>query len=179
MKVQKIGIKFVLMMITACFMAPVAVDAAKDPTRVAIFDMQEAIQTVKEGKRARATLKKEWEKRQAKLKQKEKKIQDSMEAFKKQSLVMDEKARRAKEMEIRTEMYKLQQEGMQAQQEFQKRDQQLSQPILKKLKDLVQNISKKRGYNLVLDANQSSVIYFQEQDDITEAVIKAYDKQSK
>lgn len=147
--------------------------------KVAVFNMQEAIQTVKEGKRARDTLKKDWEREQKKLKSKEAKIQKAMEEFKKQRLVMDEKARGAKEMEIRTQMAQLQREGMQAQQSFQKRDQELSKPILDKLRSTVAEVSKKKGYAMVLDSNENSVIYFQKANEITKEVIKLYDSRSK
>ncbi len=153
--------------------------AAKGDFKVAVFNMQEAIQTVKEGKRARDTLKKDWEKQQKKLKGKETVIQKAMEAFKKQSLVMDDAARRKKEMEIRTQMAQLQQEGIKAQREFQKRDQDLSKPILTKLRGIVAEVSKKKGYAMVLDSNENSVLYFRKDLEITADVIKLYDKRSK
>jgi outer membrane protein len=152
---------------------------AADPTKVAIFDMQAAIQTVAEGKRARDTLKKDWEARQDKLKKKEEKIQKAMEEFKKQALVLDEKARRDKEMEIRQQMGELQQEGMQAQQEFQKKDQQLSGPILQRLRGMVADIAKAKGYTLVIDSNENSVFYFDPKDNITSDVVKKYDAEKK
>lgn len=156
-----------------------ATTVASAEFKVAVFNMQEAIQTVKEGKRARDTLKTDWEKKQKKLKAKESVIQKAMEEFKKQSLVMDEKARRQKEMEIRTQMAQLQQEGMKAQREFQKRDQDLSKPILDRLRETVAEVSKKKGYAMVLDTNENSVLYFKKTNEITEEVIKLYDSRSK
>lgn len=152
---------------------------AADPAKVAIFDMQQAIQTVAEGKRARDTLKKDWDARQDKLKKKEEKIQKAMEEFKKQALVLDEKARRDKEMEIRQQMGELQQEGMQAQQEFQKKDQSLSGPILQRLRSMVADIAKAKGYTLVIDSNENSVFYFDQKDNITSDVVKKYDAEKK
>lgn len=144
-------------------------------TKAAIFDMQQGIQTVAEGKKARDTLKKDWDSRQEKLKKKEEKIQKAMEDFKKQSLVMDEKARAAKEQEIRGQMMELQQEGMSAQREFQQKDQQLSGPILNKLRKTVADVAKAKGYTLVLDKNENAVLYFDPADDITDEVVKKYD----
>lgn len=151
------------------------VQQAEANTKIAVFDMQKAIQTVAEGKRARDTLKKDWDSRQGKLKKKEEKIQQAMEEFKKQAMVLDEKARRDKEMEIRQQMAELQQEGMQAQQDFQKKDQQLSGPILEKLKRTVGDVAKAKGYNLVIDSNENSVFYFEAKDNLTDDVIKKYD----
>ncbi len=162
------------------FLSVLSVDSyARANFKVAVFNMQEAIQTVKEGKRARDTLKKKWEKTQKSLKAKEAKIQKAMEEFKKQSLVMDEKARHKKEMDIRTQMAQLQQEGMKAQREFQKQDQNLSRPILDRLRKIVATVSEKRGYAMVLDSNENSVLYFKKANEITKEVIKAYDSRSK
>jgi outer membrane protein len=144
-------------------------------TKVAVFDMQNAIQTVAEGKKARDSLKKDWEVRQAKLKKKEEKIQAAMEEFKKQSLVLDEKARAAKEMEIRNQMVELQQEGMGAQREFQEKDQKMSGPILTKLRKIVGEVSKAKGYAIVLDKNENAVLFFEPAHDLTDEVIKKYD----
>jgi len=166
--------RFALPLALAFCLASVATEAA-EPSKVAVFDMQKAIQTVAEGKRARDTLKKDWDGRQAKLKKKEEKIQQAMEEFKKQALVLDEKARRDKEMEIRQQMAELQQEGMQAQQEFQKKDQQLSGPILEKLKRTVGEVAKAKGYTMVIDTNENAVFYHEAKDNITDDVIKKYD----
>lgn len=170
--------QFTVLSMSLFFLIATSAVAAED-FRVAVFNMQEAIQTVKEGKRARDTLKNDWEKKQATLKKKEEKIKESMEAFQKQALVMEEKARNERQNEIRMEMAKLQQEGMAAQREFQKRDQDLSRPILDKLRAIVGEVSEKKGYAMVLDSNENSVLYFKKANEITSEVIKIYDSRSK
>ena len=168
-------IRILLAWTVVCGVAIAAVGEAAANTKVAIFDMQQAIQTVAEGKKARDTLKKDWDVRQDKLKKKEEKIQKAMEEFKKQSLVMDEKARREKEAEIRNQMMELQQEGMNAQREFQAKDQSLSGPILQKLRKTVGEVAKAKGYTLVLDRNENAVLFFEPADELTGEVIKKYD----
>jgi outer membrane protein len=149
--------------------------AAPSPetTKVALINMQQAIQSVSEGKKAQETLKKEWEDRTKKLQAEGKKIQDAMESLRKQAMVMDEKSRREKEEAIQQQIMKLRESEARNTQEFQKRDHEISEPIIKKLRNVVASISKEKGYTLVID--ESNVIYALDQDDITAEVIKRYD----
>jgi outer membrane protein len=142
-------------------------------TKVALIRMQEAIKDSKDGKAAEATLKKEIEDRQKKLQAEGEKIQKAMEELRKQGMVMDEKSRAEKEAAIQKQVMAFEESKMRNQQEFQKRDQEISEPIIKKLRSIVAQVSKEKGYTLVIDTG--SVIYAEDQDDITAEVIKRYD----
>lgn len=145
----------------------------KAATRVALIKMQEAIKETKDGKKAESTLRKEIEDRQKKLQSEGQKIQAAMEDLRKQGMVMDEKSRAAKEADIQKQVMAFEESKMRNQQEFQKRDQEISEPIIKKLKGIVSEVAKDKGYTLVID--QGSVVYSETGDDITDEVIKRYD----
>lgn len=148
-------------------------DIAAPGTRVALIRMQDAIKDTKDGKKAEATLKKDIEERQKKLQGDGQKIQHAMEELRKQGMVMDEKSRAEKEAAIQKQVMAFEESKMRMQQEFQKRDQEISGPIIKKLREIVAQLSKEKGYTLVIDTG--SVIYADAQDDITDEVIKRYD----
>lgn len=142
-------------------------------TRVALIRMQEAIKETKDGKKAEDTLRKEIEDRQKKLQAEGEKIQKAMEELRKQGMVMDEKSRAEKEAAIQKQVMAFEESKMRSQQEFQRRDQEVSEPIIKKLRGIVGSLAKEKGYSLVIDA--STVLYAEAQDDITDEVIKRYD----
>ncbi|HEY8279758.1 MAG TPA: OmpH family outer membrane protein [Bdellovibrionota bacterium] len=142
-------------------------------TRVALIRMQDAIKDTKDGKSAEKALKKEIEDRQKKLESEGQKIRTAMEELRKQGMVMDEKSRGEKEAAIQKQVMAFEESKMRSQQEFQKRDQEISEPIIKKLRSIVATVSKEKGYNLVIDTG--SVVYAETQDDITDEVIKRYD----
>lgn len=146
---------------------------ATGSSRVALVNMQEAIRATADGKKAEATLRKEMEDMQKKLQAEGKKIQDSMEDLRKQAMVMDEKTRREKEEAVQQQIMKLREQEARNTQKFQERDQQISGPIVKKLREIVAGVSKEKGYTLVIDVG--NVVYAQDQDDITAEVIKRYD----
>lgn len=145
----------------------------KPVTRVALIRMQEAIKDTKDGKKAEVTLRKEIEDRQKKLQAEGQKIQSEMENLRKQGMVMDEKSRSEKEQAIQKQVMAFEESKMRNQQEFAKRDQEISEPIIKKLRGIVSDIAKEKGYTLVIDTN--SVVYGDTSDDITDEVIKRYD----
>lgn len=149
---------------------------AAPPAKVGLINMQKAIQSVGEGKKAQDTLRKEWESRQKKLQTEGKKIQAAVEELRKQAMVMDDKSRREKEESIQANVMKLREEEAKNASEFQKRDMEISEPIIKKIKKLVSDVSKEKGYTIVLDANENNVIYAIDENDITNEVIKRYDK---
>lgn len=141
--------------------------------KIAVIQMTKAIKSVKEGKKAEDELKKEWEDRKKKLEGEAKKLQAAMEDFRKQAMVMDEKSRMEKQESIQNQMKRFQELEAKNQQEFQAKDAQISEPIIKKMRTIVAQVSKDKGYSLVVD--DSNVIYVQDQDDITDEVIKRYD----
>ena len=154
-------------------LSPAAMAEPPAPSRVAIVNVQEAIRQTADGKKAEATLRKEMEDMQKKMQAEGKKIQDAMENLRKQAMVMDEKTRREKEEGIQAQIMKLRETEARNNAKFQERDQEVSAPILKRIRDIVTQISKDKGYTLVIDGG--NVIYAQNQDDITAEVVKRYD----
>jgi outer membrane protein len=165
--------KVLLLMLLAIFASGNLLAAPTNPSRVALVNVQEAIRSTAEGKRAEATLRKEMDDMQKKMQAEGKKIQDAMEELRKQAMVMDEKTRREREEAIQGQIMKLRETEARNSARFQERDQEVSAPILKKIREVVAQISKEKGYTLVIDG--SNVIYALDQDDITADVIKRYD----
>jgi outer membrane protein len=163
-----------MIILTALFtFCSLAFADAAPPTKIALINMQEAIRSTADGKKAEQSLRKEMDDLQKKLQGDGKKIQDSMEELRKQAMVMDEKTRRDREEAIQQQIMKLREAEAQSQMRFQKRDQEVTEPIVKRVRDIVAQLSKERGYSLVMDG--SNVVFAQNQDDITAEVIKRYD----
>jgi outer membrane protein len=169
--------EYFMFFIISFFASLLTVPAFADvtPAKVALIDMQRAIHSVSDGKKARESLQKEWEDKQKKLQADGKKVQEKVEALRKQASVLDEKTRREREEGIQQEIMKLRETEMKAQTEFQGRDREVSGPIIQKIREFVANLSKEKGYTLVIDGNEGNVIFAQDTDDITEQVIKLYD----
>lgn len=163
----------VFLSLTSVSFAAAPSGANTSSTRVALVDIQKAIRETSDGKKAETTLRKEMEDLQKKIQADGKKIQEAMEDLRKQAMVMDEKTRREKEEAIQGQIMKLREQEAKSQARFQERDQEISGPIVKKIREVVAQISKDKGYTLVIDTG--SVIFAQDQDDITQEVVKRYD----
>ena len=148
-------------------------------TLVGKVDVQKILITVKEGKSVRAKLKKEFDKKQKTLKKEEGRIRKMQEDFKKQSLVMNDSAKIKKQQSIQAEIIKLQQKSMGFQKEIQGLESKLKGPILKKVRGIIQTVSKGAGVDMTFEMSAAPIVYAKDQVDLTDKVIKAYDKKFK
>jgi len=147
---------------------------AADPQKIGVVDIQEAIQSVNEGKSARSKLEKEVEKKKAELQKEESSIKKMNEEFQKQAMVLNEKARTKKQNELQERMMKFRETAGRSQMELQKKEQELTQPILEKMRSIIEEMAKQKGYDIVLEKTTAGVVFSTGKDDLTEELVKAY-----
>src|ERR1035437_10161799 len=140
--------------------------ARADDVKIGYVDMQKALQTVDAGKKAKSQLESEFNKRKQELDKAGIALKKAFEDFKKQSVVMSESARGKKEAELQERYMKLEQEKQMAQGEIQRKEHELTEPIVTKIRDLISSIAKKKNYTVVLEKNETTVLYWLEKDDI-------------
>lgn len=144
--------------------------------KVGIVSIQKVINSIKEGKKVTKQLEGSFKKKQKKLSAEEEKIKKLQQDFKKQVVVLSDKAKRTKEKEIGEKIMALKQKTVEYQREMTTQEQKLKKPILDKLKKVVDDVSKKQNLDLTFEASASPVIYSKTTIDITSDVVKAYDK---
>lgn len=152
---------------------------AADEPKIGTVDMQRALQSVDAGKKAKSQLEREFNAKKKELQGEENSIKKMTEEFKKQSLVMSDEARAKKQSEIQDRIMKFQQQTAESQMEIQKKEHDLTQPIIDKLRGIIADVAKSHGYTLILEKNESTVLYSLDKDDLTNDVISAYNKQEK
>ena len=59
--------------------------------------------------------------------------------------------------------------------EIQKKERDLTQPIVTKLRSILEDIAKKEDFTLVLEKAENSVMWAKKDIDLTDRLIKAYD----
>lgn len=167
----------IALLTTALFAAPAfAADApaAGANFKIATVDMQKALQTVEAGKKAKSQLEKEFNTKKKMLDDEQTAIKKLTEEFKKQSMVLNDEAKAKKQAEIQDRMVKFQEQMMRSQTEIQQKEAELTAPIIKSLRTAVKEMAAKKGYSLVLDKNENTVIFSEEKDDLTGELVKAY-----
>jgi outer membrane protein len=145
-------------------------------TLVGLVDIQKIITTIKEGKNVQKSLEKTFNDKKAILQKDEAKIKKAQEDFKKQSMVLADAARQTKERELQESMMKLQNKTMEYQREIQKLEQEQKKPILEKLRPIIDEVSKAAAVDMTFELSAAPIVYAQNKKDLTDDVIKAYDK---
>ena len=144
--------------------------------KLGYVDMQKAIQETTTGKKAKKELEDEFNKRKKELEKDEVDIKKAGEDFEKRSMAMNEEARAKKQTELQTKMRKYQETAGKAQMEIQKKEHDLTQPIVTKLRSLLESIAKKEDFAFVLEKSESSVMFAKKEFDLTDRLVREYDK---
>lgn len=142
--------------------------------KIALVDVQKAIQSTSAGKKAKTELDSEVEKKKKSVQKLEtdlKKIQEDLE--KKRGLLSDEVLQK-RQGEFQEEMLKYRELVGKSQADLQKRERDLSQPILEKMKRVISKVAKDKKFDIVIE--NSPMIWFSEGAlDITNDVVKAFE----
>lgn len=171
--------KIFVMMSVVVMISGLAIASETPTTRIGTVDMQRALQSVESGRSAKAQLEKEFNVKKKDLQEEEASIKKMGEEFRKQSLVMSEEARAKKQGEIQERILKLQEKTARSQGEIQRKEQELTEPILTKLRKIISDLAKQKGFTVVLEKNENMVLFSQEKDDLTEEVISLFNKPGK
>ena len=153
--------------------------AKSDALGVGVVNFQRALQEVKKGKTARASLEKEVTKRRTKVEKLQKEVQKLNETFQKKVSILSEKARNEEGMKIQKKMGELQMLQQQSQMELQQKELELTKPIIDGLRALIPELSRKRKLDFVFEGSAGVLLYSKTQTDITEELIALYDDKNK
>ena len=139
-------------------------------------DIQKVLLSVKQGQKVRDQLKGEFEKKKKVLDKEQEKIKKLQQDFAKQSLVMNDKAKLSKEKEIQEMIIKLQQQSLGFQKEIQEMENKMKAPILNRVRDVINTVSKKAGVDVTFEASTAPVVYAKNEKELTDEVIAQYNK---
>ena len=78
--------------------------------------------------------------------------------------------------ELQKEMVGYQELVGKSQVDIQKKERDLTMPIIKKLRKIIDKIAKKDGYTMILEKSEQGVLWAKKDVDITERVIKEFEK---
>lgn len=145
--------------------------------KIAYVDVQQAVQAVKAGQKAKKDVEKEVEKRKKDLEKMRSEIVQLEESFKKQELVLSEESKQKKKAEYQKKVQDLQATLASNQQDMQQLEQKSLSPILERMSLIIKKISKEQGYDMVL--MKGALLYADDTNDLTNQLVKAFDKEYK
>jgi outer membrane protein len=146
--------------------------AARAENRIAVVDVQHAVMQTEDGIRAQATLKKLFDKRQQDLDAKQTELQRAREDIEKQSHVLSREALQKRMEDWQRRMVELQTVFVDYNKELQKKQGELTNPIIKKMVGIIARLAKKNDYAMILD--KQAAPYARPDLDLTDQVIQLY-----
>ena len=147
--------------------------------KIACVDIQRAINECNAGKEVRKALSKEAEQIQNLIFEKQKELQGLKDSFDKQSLMLGPEARASREKELQAKFRDYQRWGEDVQNEMNQKKMEMEKTVFIGLQKVIQKLGVDEGYTLILEKNESIVLFASKPIDITDLVIKAHNGQKK
>lgn len=162
--------------IIACAVIGLGLTAHSADIKFGYVDLQKAIQSTSVGKKAKAELESEFNKRKKDIESKQADIKKMGEDLEKKKAVLSEEAMQRKQGEIQEEMMKYQELVGKNQIEIQKKQNDLTAPILEKMKVIMDKIAKNEGYTAIFEKNEQSVLWIKSEFNITDKLVQEFEK---
>ncbi len=145
---------------------------ASAESKIAVVDVAHVLEGTEEGLRARGILKKEFDKAQQEIDAKQTELRKEQDDIEKQSRILSREAMQKRMEAWQRRMVELQTRYVDHQQRLQKKQGELTQPILRKMMAVIGRLAKKNGYELILD--KQAAPYVRQDLDLTDQVIQMY-----
>lgn len=151
--------------------------------KMGVIDPQVVLEKSKAGKRALDGLREYVATRQKLLSRDEEELRNSEKQLKEQASKLSESEKKEKETSFRTKIQDYQKRAQEFNQELQGKQKELVDDYMKKIAVATQAVADKGGYQLVLDKGSEQtvkiVIFNKDTIDLTEQVIKEFDRNNK
>jgi len=151
-------------------------DASADGMRVAVVDVQRAVMQTEDGLRASATLKKLFDQRQQELSKKQNDLEKQGADLEKQAKVLSKDAYTKRREELQKQALEYQANAVEYTKELEKKQKEMTDPILEKVLGIVKRIATSDNYDLVVD--RATVAYARGDLDLTDKCIQLYNSGS-
>ncbi|OGQ08012.1 MAG: hypothetical protein A3G32_07625 [Deltaproteobacteria bacterium RIFCSPLOWO2_12_FULL_40_28] len=142
--------------------------------KVALVNLQKALNDVEEGKRAKAAIEADMNTKKKQLDSMKTELKTIRDAIEKDKMVLSKEALQTKTNEIQNKFLELQKKAMEYEQELKQKETASVQKILLALKQQVVSLAKQQGYSMVYENSSETVLYSSDAVDITLELIKAY-----
>ncbi|MBU0504952.1 MAG: OmpH family outer membrane protein [bacterium] len=144
--------------------------------KIALVSLQQALNEVNEGKKAKQGLQKEYETKKKKIDEMKTDLESMSQDLEKQQMVLSAEAMNQKRKELQTKFMDLQNKAATFERELKNKEAQSAQKILNYLRQIVVSVAQTGGYTLVLENSAETVLYSKGAEDITKTVIAEYNK---
>lgn len=154
-----------------------AVPAVAANGKVGVIDLQKVLRTSAAGQAAKNEIATKAQAFQKTLEGRQNDLKKLNDEFEKQKMILSKEAIAEKERDLQQKVKDFQRFGKDAQEELQQQDLQATSRILDEVAKVVKDFGAKGGYDVIVE--KSTTLYTADSIDLTDQVVKAYDKQFK
>ncbi|MEO0325747.1 MAG: OmpH family outer membrane protein [Myxococcota bacterium] len=175
MKLQRHALTLV-----AALLASAVAPTVYAQTRIAVVDLQRAMNETEDGRRAKARLKRLFKRRQTELDGQQEKLKKMKEEIERQveGGVLSEEAKQRRIEEYQQAFVELQSTYVEFQRELAEQEARLTKSILERMQEILRRIGQREGYTLIVEANEGGVVWVPGNLDLTDQVIQTYNTEN-
>lgn len=170
--IKAAGLLFLALLI---FAAP----AGAADLKIAYANLQKALNESEAGLKAKDTLKDEAKKLEDELNVKQEEIKKLKAEIDKKGSVWNKETKDAKEADFKNKTQEFQKKYMEYGEQLNKKKQDTESVIIDELRAVVEEIAQKKGYTYVFERSVGGLLVAPASDDLTDEVIKVYNKEFK
>jgi outer membrane protein len=160
-------------LVSTLFLSLFAAPARAEDVKIGIVDLRRALAETEDGKKARTTLKKDFDKKQKELDEQQEEIKKAVEDLKKKSTLLPAETVRQKEGELQERIAKVQQIYLRHQQDLASKEEEATAPIVERLQRIIGKIAATENFTVVLDKS-AGVVFAKPHLDLTNEVIRRF-----
>lgn len=162
-------------LVAALLLAAAAPKLYAQTTRIAVVDLQRALNETEDGRRAKARLKRLFKQRQDQLDKSQNELKQQKEQI--EQLVKtgaNEKILQQRAAEYQKALVELQSKYMEYQRELAEQEGALTREIIARMERILRRLGQTEGYTLIVERNEGGVIWAPSDLDLTDRVIQRY-----
>jgi len=168
--------RHVLKSLVLCLVCVPAVAWAQEALRIGYVDLQRALNESEAGKKAKESFKGEVDRMEQSLEKRKGEVEKLKDELEKKGLLLREEERDNLERDYRQKLRDFQRLYDDSQQELKIKDRDLTGRILEELRQVIQDMGEQGSYTVILEGNNTVVLYGAKAIDLTDTVIKTYNQ---
>ena len=172
--IRKRSLPAVLSLVLGLFLLIQTNSSYANDLRVGYVDIQAAVANTKEWKKEFISFKSKFQREKVSIKKKEEQLKKKIEDLNKQSMVLNPELKKKKEDGILKKKREFERYVQDKNEEFAKKEKEITNKILKKMVGVIKNIGKEKRFTIILEKKLG--LYFDESLDLTTLATLTYDK---
>ncbi len=161
-----------LLIVTSVIVATMITQVTKAQVKIGYINSSELVAQLPEAKAADTQIQKYAQELETSLQSQAQKLEKEIQDFQQNQKTMTEIMLETKQKEIMSMQQNLQEMEQNANEKLNKKRAEIFQPIIDKVEEAINTVSKTNGYSFVLDTSSGSVLYADPSNDIMDLVKK-------